>query len=457
MNAKKIKLHDYHHCYGSPMCDPQLFPRAAAATTAGLSLHPGPGLVGSLPQRHGGGGGGWVHEEHTATTPRAAQGQGGCVVGSDAAAFFAAEELMMGTARFDSPLGGTTTALQELTAFAKGPPFGRPRPTTGGERERERLYPVDPLPLRDCAAVRTYYVRPQQRDGATEAPPSLELPFQRRQQQQVHGLFGDPSTGRLLGGGEPQAHSFPAHTLKQVPASTFVPAMEAPPGMQSRMDNPLSRSCSIIGAAPTHAGSGNAAAPGQGAPSKTRIRWTQDLHERFVDCVNKLGGADKATPKGILKLMNSDGLTIYHIKSHLQKYRIAKYMPVSSTSEGKEEKRAAAANDVQNLDPGTGMKITEALRVQLDVQRRLHEQLEIQRNLQLRIEAQGKKLQKMFEEQMKASRTVMGPPQGADVAFIGAGEQEEEVEDAFDDVQLLAAVSSASVGYRDGGFQSKIS
>ncbi|PIA38228.1 hypothetical protein AQUCO_02800122v1 [Aquilegia coerulea] len=26
--------------------------------------------------------------------------------------------------------------------------------------------------------------------------------------------------------------------------------------------------------------------------SKTRIRWTQDLHERFVECVNCLGGAD---------------------------------------------------------------------------------------------------------------------------------------------------------------------
>ena len=26
--------------------------------------------------------------------------------------------------------------------------------------------------------------------------------------------------------------------------------------------------------------------------SKTRIRWTQDLHEKFVECVNRLGGAE---------------------------------------------------------------------------------------------------------------------------------------------------------------------
>lgn len=81
--------------------------------------------------------------------------------------------------------------------------------------------------------------------------------------------------------------------------------------------------------------------------------------------------------------------------------------------------------------------------------------MQIQRNLQLRIEAQGKKLQKMFEEQMKASRTVMEPPQGAAAAFLGVGErEEEEEEDAFDDVQvqLMAAVASS-----DAGFQSKIS
>lgn len=52
--------------------------------------------------------------------------------------------------------------------------------------------------------------------------------------------------------------------------------------------------------------------------NKTRIRWTQDLHDKFVECVNLLGGADKATPKAILKLMDFEGLTIFHVKSHLQ-------------------------------------------------------------------------------------------------------------------------------------------
>ncbi|XP_062224974.1 myb family transcription factor RLI1-like [Phragmites australis] len=336
--------------------------------------------------------------------------------------------------RFDCPR--KTRTLPAMAAL-KTVSFGR-------STESEQLYrPVDPLLLRD-GSVRTYYVRPQQRDAAE----ALNLPLQQKQER-VHVLCGNSSTAMLLGG-EPKTDSFSPH----VAASTLLPAMEVP-SLQSPMETPLSRSCNI--SAPATRTGNVVSMPGVGAPSKTRIRWTQDLHERFVDCVNQLGGADifscwcvtlaEATPKGILKLINSDGLTIYHIKSHLQKYRIAKDMP-ASTSEGKQEKRTEG-NDVQNLDPSIGMQITEALRVQLDVLRRLHEQLEIQRNLQQRIEAQGKKLQKMFEEQLKASRTVMEPReelQDVGAAFRGVMEQEE---DAFDDVQLQSVASS---GYTDARF-----
>ncbi|MQL99467.1 hypothetical protein Taro_032195, partial [Colocasia esculenta] len=139
--------------------------------------------------------------------------------------------------------------------------------------------------------------------------------------------------------------------------------------------------------------------PTTGANGKQRLRWTSDLHDRFVDAIAQLGGPDRATPKGVLKVMGVPGLTIYHVKSHLQKYRLAKYLPESSADGSKEEKKDGS--DALSMESMPGSQITEALKMQMEVQKRLHEQLEVQKQLQMRIEAQGRYLQKIIEEQQK--------------------------------------------------------
>ncbi|KAF3501735.1 hypothetical protein F2Q69_00039741 [Brassica cretica] len=139
-----------------------------------------------------------------------------------------------------------------------------------------------------------------------------------------------------------------------------------------------------------------------GATSKQRMRWTPELHEAFVEAVNQLGGSERATPKAVLKLLKNPGLTIYHVKSHLQKYRTARYKPETSEATGEtQEKKITSIEDIKSLDMKTNVEITQALRLQMEVQKRLHEQLEIQRYLQLQIEKQGRQLQMMFEKQQK--------------------------------------------------------
>ncbi|KAI8558735.1 hypothetical protein RHMOL_Rhmol04G0120300 [Rhododendron molle] len=141
--------------------------------------------------------------------------------------------------------------------------------------------------------------------------------------------------------------------------------------------------------------------------AKPRLKWTPDLHERFIAAVNQLGGADKATPKSVLKLMGIPGLTLYHLKSHLQKYRLSKNLhghTNSGTNKNVAGDRMSETNGTHMDNPSIGtqtnksLPISEAIQIQIEVQRRLHEQLEVQRHLQLRIEAQGKYLQSVLEK-----------------------------------------------------------
>ncbi|KAL6990581.1 hypothetical protein U1Q18_008698 [Sarracenia purpurea var. burkii] len=173
--------------------------------------------------------------------------------------------------------------------------------------------------------------------------------------------------------------------------------------------------------------------------SKQRLRWTHELHERFVDAVAQLGGPDRATPKGVLRVMGVQGLTIYHVKSHLQKYRLAKYLPDSSSDgilipclklimQGKNADKKDSGELLSSLDGSSGMQITEALKLQMEVQKRLHEQLE----LQLRIEAQGKYLKKIIEEQQRLSGVLSEVPGSGVSSAPASGENCPEFDNKTD-------------------------
>ncbi|CAA7403267.1 unnamed protein product [Spirodela intermedia] len=191
------------------------------------------------------------------------------------------------------------------------------------------------------------------------------------------------------------------------PAASHLLAQMAPPPPQFYQQMPSN-------SGGMSAANGSLSSGSSGPPAKPRIRWTPELHERFVEAVNQLGGSEKATPKGVLKLMRVDRLTIYHVKSHLQKYRTARFKPDSP--EGASERNLDSLEGMTSLDQGTGLGITEALRLQMEVQKKLHEQLEIQRKLQLQIEEQGKYLQIMFENQRRMDNGGHNPSSTLDSA-----------------------------------------
>ncbi|KAG8374415.1 hypothetical protein BUALT_Bualt11G0129400 [Buddleja alternifolia] len=134
--------------------------------------------------------------------------------------------------------------------------------------------------------------------------------------------------------------------------------------------------------------------------SKERLKWTKELHDLFEKAVNQIGGPDRATPKGILRAMAIPGLTIFHVKSHLQKYRMSIFTREEDHIRGKFERRSIS-DMLPNFSATAGAQLNEALQIQMEAQRRLGDQLEVQKSLKMKIEAQGRFLDKVMEEYKK--------------------------------------------------------
>ncbi|CAM0950925.1 unnamed protein product [Alopecurus aequalis] len=189
--------------------------------------------------------------------------------------------------------------------------------------------------------------------------------------------------------------------------------------------------------------------------ARQRLRWTDELHEQFVEAVTQLGGPDRATPKGVLRIMGTPGLTIYHVKSHLQKYRLAKYIPDSS-NDGNKADNKDPGDSLVGLDGSTGLEISEALKLQMEVQKRLHEQLEVQRQLQLRIEAQGKYLKKIIEEQQRYGAIKSETPgPGTNVAVSSDQFPDSERTDPSTPAPTSESASQGAAFKRDHGSQTE--
>eukprot|EP00897_Mesotaenium_endlicherianum_P007383 jgi/Mesen1/6673/ME000343S05843 len=93
--------------------------------------------------------------------------------------------------------------------------------------------------------------------------------------------------------------------------------------------------------------------------SKKRIRWTKELRELFRRAVRDLGGLDKATPKKVLRSMDWSGLSLYQVKSYLQKFRLTQHMDqegsLTGSSSDDDDIDSAKDSDTENVRKAEGV------------------------------------------------------------------------------------------------------
>ncbi|CAL4898227.1 unnamed protein product [Urochloa decumbens] len=188
------------------------------------------------------------------------------------------------------------------------------------------------------------------------------------------GSHDDDSTATTNGGGASAAATKPAHKVSDgafMPLSCGLPALarssedgaaEKPVSALPVPDLTLS-SPAIDAACPAAPSATSSAVTDGGAAAQRQLRqhqqqqqqqqaqqqrkarrcWSPELHRRFVAALQRLGGAQVATPKQIRELMKVDGLTNDEVKSHLQKYRLHTRRASSSDGGAGDHLAAAAA------------------------------------------------------------------------------------------------------------------
>nr|KJB64833.1 hypothetical protein B456_010G067300 [Gossypium raimondii] len=83
---------------------------------------------------------------------------------------------------------------------------------------------------------------------------------------------------------------------------------------------------------------------------KARRCWSPDLHKRFVNALQMLGGHQVSTTKQIRELMKVEGLTNDEVKSHLQKYRLHTRRPSLSPQPAGPQRPSLIATAVANTN-----------------------------------------------------------------------------------------------------------
>lgn len=109
-----------------------------------------------------------------------------------------------------------------------------------------------------------------------------------------------------------------------------------------------------------------------------------------------------------MRAMGVKGLTLFHLKSHLQKYRLGKQSGKESTEQSKDasylsegQGNSTSPQGVLSSDMNEGYEVKEALRAQMEVQRKLHEQLEVKKHVEICIDAQARYLESLLERACK--------------------------------------------------------